>query len=156
MNHTKSVLLAVFLLSVPVASLAAGLDPTEAKIVEIVDSQADEAVEFLTKVVNINSGTLNAEGVREVGEIYSEAFAAIGFDSRLIEQPEELQRGPHLFAEVDGSQGKRILLIGHLDTVFEPDSPFQTMRIDLLCILQMLLPVGGVTKKLVYKKSPVK
>lgn len=109
---------------------AAELDSTEAKILEIIDSQADEAIEFLEKVVNINSGTLNADGVRKVGEIYDEAFAAIGFETRLVEQPEELRRGPHFFAEHDGGRGKRILLIGHLDTVFEPDSPFQTMRIE--------------------------
>ena len=130
MPSFKPSVVIVLLLATPGIIHAAGLDPTEAKILEIIDSQAEEAVEFLTRAVNINSGTLNAEGVRRVGELYNEAFAAIGFDSRLIEQPEELQRGPHLFAEVDGSRGKRVLLIGHLDTVFEPDSPFQTMRIE--------------------------
>ena len=130
MTSLKSLVLFVFVLSLPGVGSAAGLDPTEAKILEIIDSQAEEAVEFLTRAVNINSGTLNAEGVRRVGEIYHQAFAEIGLDSRLIEQPEELQRGPHLFAELDGNQGKRVLLIGHLDTVFEPDSPFQTMRIE--------------------------
>ena len=119
------------ILTATAGSLAAeGLDPTESEIVAIIDSQADEAIEFLQRVVNINSGTLNADGVREVGQIYQQAFAAIGFESELIEQPEELQRGPHLFAERTGTRGKRILLIGHLDTVFEPDSPFQTMRIE--------------------------
>jgi len=130
MPSIKSLVLAALILTTPGISLAAGLDVTEVKIVEIIDSQAEEAIEFLTRAVNINSGTLNAEGVREVGELYDESFATIGFDSRLIEQPDELQRGPHLFAEIDGGQGKRVLLIGHLDTVFEPDSPFQTMRID--------------------------
>lgn len=119
--------LAAFLAS---ASPSEALDATESKILEIIDSQARQAVEFLTLTVDINSGTLNAEGVRKVGQLYEEAFTAIDFDTRLIEQPEELQRGPHFFAERDGSQGKRILLIGHLDTVFEPDSPFQTMRIE--------------------------
>jgi glutamate carboxypeptidase len=115
-------------LAAPSPSLA--LDRTESRILEIIDAQASEAVEFLTRAVNINSGTLNADGVREVGKLYQEAFSAIDFDARLIEQPEALQRGPHFFAERDGNQGKRLLLIGHLDTVFEPDSPFQTMRIE--------------------------
>ena len=106
------------------------LDATETRILEIIESQSDEAVAFLTRAVDINSGTLNPDGVREVGKLYIEAFDQIGFDTSLIEQPEELQRGPHFFAERDGSQGKRILLIGHLDTVFEADSPFQNMRID--------------------------
>lgn len=112
------------------AAPSKALDPTEEKILEFIDAQAAEAVDFLTRTVNINSGTLNADGVREVGKLYAEAFAAIGFETSLIEQPEELQRGPHFFAERDGDQGKRVLLIGHLDTVFEPDSPFQQMRIE--------------------------
>lgn len=130
MTPTQTFALIALLFALPGVALAGDLDPTEAKIVEIIDSQAEEAIGFLTRAVDINSGTLNAEGVRKVGELYNEAFAAIGFNSRLIEQPEELQRGPHLFAEIDGSQGKRVLLIGHFDTVFEADSPFQTMRIE--------------------------
>ena len=39
--------------------------------------------------------------------------------------PAEMKRAGHLFAEKKGTKGKRLLLIGHLDTVFEPDSPFQ-------------------------------
>ncbi len=127
---TRTLAVIALLCALPGLVAAAGLDAAENRIVEIIESQEEEAIRFLERVVDINSGTLNAEGVREVGEIYRDAFAAIGFDSRLIEQPEELQRGPHLFAERDGSQGKRVLLIGHLDTVFEPDSPFQTMRIE--------------------------
>jgi glutamate carboxypeptidase len=37
-----------------------------------------------------------------------------------------MKRAGHLFAEHKGKHGKRLLLIGHLDTVFEPDSPFQS------------------------------
>jgi glutamate carboxypeptidase len=39
--------------------------------------------------------------------------------------PDSLNRAGHLFAYRRGRQGKRLLLIGHLDTVFEKDSPFQ-------------------------------
>lgn len=118
------------LLAVTAAANAAELEETERRIVAAIDARADEAVEFLQRVVDINSGTLNAVGVRRVGEIYDAAFAAIGFETRLIEQPAELLRGPHFFAEHRGDRGKRVLLIGHLDTVFEADSPFQSMRID--------------------------
>ena len=118
------------LLAVTAAAHASELDATEKRIVAVIDARADEAVAFLEQVVNINSGTLNADGVRRVGEAYTEAFAAIGFETRLIEQPAELQRGPHFFAERRGDRGKRVLLIGHLDTVFEADSPFQSMRIE--------------------------
>ncbi|WP_445381505.1 M20/M25/M40 family metallo-hydrolase [Robiginitalea sp. IMCC43444] len=101
------------------------LSRTEKKIVASVSENAPEAIRFLEKVVNINSGTLNLEGVREVGSVFGDAFEAIGFESRWIEMPEEMNRAGHLFAEINGSKGKKLLLIGHLDTVFEEDSPFQ-------------------------------
>jgi glutamate carboxypeptidase len=34
-------------------------------------------------------------------------------------------RAGHLVAKIQGGKGKKILMIGHLDTVFEPDSPNQ-------------------------------
>ena len=101
------------------------LSRTERKIVASVTENTPEAIRFLEEVVNINSGTLNLEGVREVGSVFGKAFEAIGFESRWIEMPEEMNRAGHLFAEINGKKGKKLLLIGHLDTVFEEDSPFQ-------------------------------
>ena len=101
------------------------LSRTEKKIAATVSRNAPEAIAFLEKVVNINSGTLNLEGVRAVGEVFGAAFEGIGFKTRWIPMPGEMNRAGHLFAEVSGNKGKRLLLIGHLDTVFEEDSPFQ-------------------------------
>ena len=102
-----------------------GLNRTERKIIKTIESNNQEALGFLQDVVNINSGTLNLSGVREVGTVFSDAFDAIGFKTQWIEMPEEMNRAGHLFAETSGSKGTRLLLIGHLDTVFETDSPFQ-------------------------------
>ena len=112
--------------SITASAWAAGLSPIETRIAARVDEQAHKAETFLEKVVNINSGSMNHEGVRRVGEIYDREFAALGFATRWIEMPEEMGRAGHLFAEIDGSEGNRVLLIGHLDTVFEADSSFQT------------------------------
>ena len=107
------------------------LTKTEKKILKQVESYENEAIDFLEKVVNINSGTLNLEGVRQVGQVFSDAFDAIEFTTEWIEMPEEMNRAGHLFASIEGEEGKRLLLIGHLDTVFEENSPFQTfMRQD--------------------------
>ncbi len=97
----------------------------EKKILSSVTKNNKEAIQFLEDVVNINSGTLNLEGVKKVGFIFKDAFNAINFDTQWIEMPTELNRAGHLFAETNGSKGKKLLLIGHLDTVFEEDSPFQ-------------------------------
>ncbi|WP_127024086.1 M20/M25/M40 family metallo-hydrolase [Flagellimonas beolgyonensis] len=104
------------------------LSRTEKKIVASVEKNNSDAIGFLEKVVNINSGTLNAKGVQEVGMVFKDAFDDIGFDTRWVDMPAEMGRAGHLLAETSGNKGKKLLLIGHLDTVFEKDSPFQTFE----------------------------
>ena len=106
------------------------LSRTEKKIVEKVKAMDEAAIDFLEKVVNINSGTMNLDGVRKVGAEFDTAFQAIGFNTEWIKMPEEMNRAGHLFARIQGEKGKKLLLIGHLDTVFEADSPFQTFERD--------------------------
>lgn len=97
----------------------------EQQILQQVEQNTAQSITFLEKVVNINSGTLNQKGVKEVGAVFSEAFDNIGFKTNWIAMPQEMNRAGHLFASTEGSKGKRLLLIGHLDTVFEKDSEFQ-------------------------------
>jgi glutamate carboxypeptidase len=104
--------------------VAAALSSQERQIVEHVRRDADEAVAFLERTVNINSGTLNPAGVRRVAELMRPEFEALGFTVRLADMS-EVGRGPHLIAERRGSRGLRLLLIGHLDTVFEEEESFQ-------------------------------
>lgn len=101
------------------------LDRNEKKIISIIDQSGSSYLNFLEETVNQNSGTNNLEGVRKVGEMYKSRFEAIGFATHWVEMPEEMKRAGHLFAEHSGKKGKRLLLIGHLDTVFEPTSSFQ-------------------------------
>jgi glutamate carboxypeptidase len=101
----------------------------ERALVAYIDAHNQEALSLLERVVNINSGTQNFAGVREVGRIFRAEFDALGFRAEWIDGA-PFKRAGHLVADHPGS-GPRILLIGHLDTVFEPDSPFQKMeRID--------------------------
>ena len=104
------------------------LSRTERKIIEKVKSLDNASLSFLEKVVNINSGTLNLSGVKEVGDVFFDAFQEIGFNTKWIDMPEEMNRAGHLFASIDGNKGNKLLLIGHLDTVFEENSPFQTFE----------------------------
>ncbi|MFW6202109.1 MAG: hypothetical protein ACOC8B_06000, partial [Gemmatimonadota bacterium] len=108
----------------------ATLTPTERTIVEHIDAHRQDAVALLERVVNINSGTLNVEGQRRVAEVFAAELEPLGFEVRYEELPDSLNRGGHLIAERRGDQGRHVLLIGHLDTVFEEDSPFQ--RFELL------------------------
>ena len=103
----------------------AQLSATEQQIVAAVKERAPAALQLLERSVNINSGTMNPEGVREVGKLFRAEFDQLGFATRWVEMPPQMQRAGHLVATREGKQGKRLLLIGHLDTVFEKDSPVQ-------------------------------
>lgn len=124
MSLYRAIGLLAFLIAAS-GSNAADLTPEEKQIIAEVESNFESSIQFLEKVVNINSGTLNPQGVREVGRVFDTAFSSIGFETKWVNLPKEVKRAGHLFAERKGTQGKRLLLIGHLDTVFEKDSPFQ-------------------------------
>ncbi|HKL18025.1 MAG TPA: M20/M25/M40 family metallo-hydrolase, partial [Halalkalibaculum sp.] len=109
-------------------AVAQGLSDKEKEILNRVDANHAEALQFLETNVNINSGTMNFDGVRKFGENYMEAYDKLGFETSWISQ-DEVNRAGHFFAEQQGSQGKKLLLIGHLDTVFEEDSPFQEYEV---------------------------
>lgn len=100
------------------------LSPEQQKIVAAVNADADDSVKLLEQIVNINSGTLNPAGVRKVADVLRPRFEALGFTCRFIPM-EEVHRAGHLVCERKGTHGKRVLLIGHMDTVFEANSPFQ-------------------------------
>jgi len=108
---------------VSVLSQSGALSPEERAMVTFVDANNASAIALLEKSVNINSGTQNFKGVQEVGSLFRAEFDALGFKTTWVDGA-PFQRAGHLVAEHAG-QGPRILLIGHLDTVFEPDSPFQ-------------------------------
>jgi glutamate carboxypeptidase len=108
----------------------AALSEEERRIVANVDAGNADAVALLERLVNVNSGTMNHAGVRAVGRALADELEPLGFSTRWIDMPPEMDRAGHLFAERRGTHGKRVLLIGHLDTVFEADSPFQTFGRD--------------------------
>jgi glutamate carboxypeptidase len=111
------------LLSLTLALPARALDAVEQRIVAAVDDGNAAALALLEEAVNINSGTMNVDGVRAVGAVFAREFERTGLRTRWIDGA-PFQRGGHLLAEY-GERGPKILLIGHLDTVFAADSPFQ-------------------------------
>jgi len=109
---------ALLLAAAPLA--AQSLDRTEARIRDQVRTMREEQVAFLERVVNIPSGTMNHAGVRKTGEAFRAALDSLGFRTRWAAMPDAVNRAGHLVAEHVGRPGRaRILLIGHLDTVFE-------------------------------------
>lgn len=112
------------------APATAQLSPQERRIAAAVTQDADRNVALLERLVNRNSGTLNLDGVRVVGEMVRAELEPLGFEVRWVDMSATGRAG-HLVATHRGNgRGKRILLIGHLDTVFEPSSPFQRFTRD--------------------------
>ena len=115
------------LLSTPAS---AALSRAEQKMVQTVDAEQQRTTDFLATIVNQNSGTMNLAGVEAVRRLVEPEFTALGFKTEWIDM-KAAGRAGHLVARHIGSKrGKRLLLIAHLDTVFEPDSPFQRWQAD--------------------------
>lgn len=100
------------------------LTDTEKKIINYINVHMPDAEKMLADAVNINSGTLNKPGVKKVGDLFANEFAKAGFHTEWVNLPDSLNRAGHLVASRKGKKGKKLFLIGHLDTVFEPDMPF--------------------------------
>ena len=104
----------------------AKLSPSEAKMVATVDAEYERSITLLEKLVNQNSGTMNFPGVKIVGDMMRAELEPLGFKVEWIDMAKAGRSG-HLVATKAGKKGtKKLLLIAHLDTVFEADSPFQT------------------------------
>ncbi len=121
----------VFIFVLFVCSSQGGqLDKKELFIAKYIDQSQQQSLNLLEKVVNINSGTMNFSGVENVGNIFAKELQAIGFQTKWIAGA-PFNRAGHLLASYGNkqSENKKILLIGHLDTVFTKNSQFQKYKV---------------------------
>jgi len=132
---------------------ATTLSKEEQKVMDYIDANMPRAIALLKESVDINSGTLNIEGVKKVGAIFAREFEKANFKTKWVPMPDSLRRAGHLVASIGFNneaenaiaantsaatkpnyskkkteiaktkKGKKLFLIGHLDTVFEPDMP---------------------------------
>jgi glutamate carboxypeptidase len=128
----RTLLLALFSAALSLHAISQSgqlLSPEEKAMVSNIDANEQASNNLLQQLVDINSGTHNLEGVREVGKIMTAQLSDLGFNVKWIPM-DSVQRAGVLVAEHPcpqaGKCGKRMLLIGHMDTVFEKSSPFQT------------------------------
>jgi glutamate carboxypeptidase len=113
------------------ANASKGLTKEEQQVMAWIDAHMPQAIELLKESVNINSGTLNIAGVKKVGALFAKEFEKAGFTTEWVAMPDSIKRAGHLVASRrpgaaatnPSKKGKRLFLIGHLDTVFEPDMP---------------------------------
>jgi glutamate carboxypeptidase len=103
----------------------AQLSAPETAMTAHVDGEYERSVALLERLVNQNSGTKNLVGVRAVAEMVRGELLPLGFTLSWQDMA-AVNRAGHLVATKRGKKSnKRLLLIAHLDTVYEADSPFQ-------------------------------
>jgi glutamate carboxypeptidase len=118
-------ILFLFILSAFAASASPQqLSAEEKKIIDIIDRNNAKTLEVLKAVVDIDSPTEDLTGVKKVGAVFAKEFEALGMKVRWIDMPPEMKRAGHLLAETSGTKGKRVLILGHLDTVLKGE-PFR-------------------------------
>ena len=123
-------ILAAIVFATFAAAPAFALDKSEKTMIATVDKEVARGEALLEKLVNVNSGTMNFAGVEEVGKMMRVELEELGF--KVIWVPmSAAKRSGHIIAEHPGPKGykgEKMLLIGHIDTVFEPSSPFQVYK----------------------------
>ena len=107
------------------AALLAG----ESRMIATIDAERERSIGLLEALVNVNSGSRNLTGVTKVGQMMRAELEPLGFRVRWIPMAKAGRAGHVVATHKGDGRGRRMLLIGHLDTVFEPDSPFQAWRL---------------------------
>lgn len=113
------------------------LQPHEAPLLD--HASAAPMLQQVEWWASVNSGTSNLTGLAQVTGLIADAFAALPGDIALVDPDpvehvnpdgsvQQIQRGKHLTATVRPDAPIRVLLTGHVDTVFAADHAFQTLQ----------------------------
>lgn len=86
----------------------------------VLESFLPETLEFLRRLVGVNSFTRNREGVLENARLVAGQFQPLGFSAESV-AAEDPAYGDHLFLRRRGTGSKGLLLVTHLDTVYPPE-----------------------------------
>ena len=125
----KKLLFVAALIVITQESQSQNLSATEQQILKNIEAGMPATMKLLKESVNINSGTFNIKGVKKVGDLYGKELEKLGFTVNWISMPDSVKRAGHMVAYRKGKKGKKLFLIGHLDTVFEPDMPKNPFKI---------------------------
>jgi len=120
MSRLIALLAGLALMQVPASAVAAAKAvPKDAKVWAAAEQARPEQLKLLEEIVNIDSGTGDVEGGRKVAAVLTERLKALGFTVESV--PAEAPDLPeNTVATLKGTGKGRILIIGHIDTVFGP------------------------------------
>lgn len=107
---------------------------TDLSLLELARGRLDDTLKLLTSLVETSSHADNGEGVGRCASLLQEKLVALGFTSRVVrvECPQAHQERHHLCARrpARSAGAPKLLLLGHLDTVFEAGHPFRGVSRD--------------------------
>ena len=106
------------LLGLPVQAAPAS-SARDAKLWAAAQAARPAQLQLLEQVVNVDSGTGDIEGGRKIASILAARLKAMGFSIESV-KAEADGLPENTVATLTGTGKGRILLIGHIDTVFEP------------------------------------
>ncbi len=95
---------------------------------ELAARRYDDYVEALEEMVNVDCGSYTIAGVNEIADLCEARFSTHGWSvERIAHRPADGERalGDLVVGRLDGSGGPNVLMIGHMDTVFEPGTAAQ-------------------------------
>jgi len=115
------------------------LSDKEKKMLAWVDQHQDKILEELKSHVEINTGTANIAGLNQYRDRLASNLEALGFATKTHSSDDidvlsckggKIQIADHLVATRTGSANNKVLINGHMDTVFSKDDEFQTLTIE--------------------------
>lgn len=115
-------------------------DEVEQRLVEWVDQHESQILDELKVHVEINTGTANIAGLDRYRGLLSQELEALGFSTSEFSSDNipvlscaggEVEIANHLLGQRRGdSANKKLLLNGHMDTVFDADDEYQSLSIE--------------------------
>lgn len=105
------------------------LSKPEKEIIYHIKNEMPQTLDNLKKAVNINSGSMNLEGVRAVGQMMMAQLKSVGLETEW-QDGSQFNRAGHVVAQYTSKKpdAPKVLMIGHLDTVFSKEDDFQSYR----------------------------
>jgi len=111
--------LCVIAMASTAAAAPAAAPSKDAKLWAAAEAARPAELKLLEEVVNVDSGTGDVEGGRRIAAILSARLKAMGFAIESV-KAEAPGLPDNTVATLTGTGKGRILLVGHIDTVFEP------------------------------------
>ncbi len=130
---------AVFAATDDVRPVKTQLTDGEQALVAWVDDRREAILAELSAHVNINTGTANIAGLDRYRNLLEGELVSLGFSTQthssapidvLSCEGGQVQIADHLSARMSGGDGQRVLINGHMDTVFSANDEFQTLQVD--------------------------